>query len=211
MNTPNKYEDLTVSQFQQLETLKDKDLELIDMAIERLSILSGRTIEDLETETPKYIFSVLAQASYLTEPIHSMPLKGLIKIGGKEFMAITDISEITTAQHKDFNTILSNCGNDFVKCLPEILALIHKEKVGKEFKYIQDNHFENIEIFKQSKLSDSLGAVFFYSKCLNSSKEIMQSYLNQTSELIQAHMKVITEDVEFQDFLANGVGSTQLN
>jgi hypothetical protein len=45
MNIPKRYEDLTVSQFQELEALKNDDtLDKLDKSIKRLSILSGKSV-----------------------------------------------------------------------------------------------------------------------------------------------------------------------
>lgn len=210
MKLVTRYEDLTVNQYHALELLKSEEFDMdVFKAAKRLSILSDMTLDEVESKPATFIYDALIKCLALTVELTGMPLKESVKLEGKVFKPIVNIHEITTAQHKDFNSILEANGNNYILCLPELLAIIHKEKTVNGFEYVQSNHFENVEIFKRSKLEDTIGAVFFYSKCLKNSSEILTNCLRDSNKIINETMTEISEDKEFQDFLKNGAGNIQ--
>jgi len=211
MNIPKRYEDLTVSQFQELEALKNDDtLDKLDKSIKRLSILSGKSVEYIETLKPSLVYEKLLDAIFLIEPINSMASPESFTLAYKKFRYIKSIDQYTTAQQKDFTEILKANNNDYIACMPELMAICHQELTLFGWKYKPENHFKNVELFKQSKLKDSLGAVFFYSNCLKSYSVIIEDCLLKANEMIQAHAKTMMEDREFQTFLKGGDGNTRL-
>lgn len=209
MNIPKRYEDLTVEQFQQLELLKTEKLDKLDMACKRLSILTGKSIEYIESLSPSKVYDMLLGAAFLINPINQFPVAKSVRFGFHKFRYIKEIHEYTTAQQKDFTTILKNNGNDYIKCLPELMAICHHELTLKGWVYNSDNHFRNVEYFKKSKLKHTLGAVFFYSNCLKNYSEIIEGCLQQADKVIQELMTEVRDDLEFQTFLSSGVGNTQ--
>ena len=211
MNIPKRYEDLTVSQFQELEALKnDNSLSKKDKSTKRLSILSGKSIGYIESLSSKEKHEKLLDAIFLIEPINSMASPESFTLAYKKFRYIKSIDQYATAQQKDFTEILKANNNDYIACLPELMAICHQELTLFGWKYKPENHFKNVELFKQSKLKDSLGAVFFYSNCLKSYSEIIEGCLQQADKVIQEMMTEVQGDLEFQTFLNNGVGSTAL-
>ena len=210
MNIPKRYEDLTVEQFQQLELLKTEKLDKLDMACKRLSILTGKSIDYIESLSPSKVYDLLLNAAFLINPINQFPIAKSVRFGFHKFRYIKEIHEYTTAQQKDFTTILKNNGNDYIKCLPELMAICHHELTLKGWVYNSDNHFRNVEYFKKSKLKDTLGAVFFYSNCLKNYSEIIEGCLQQADKVIQELMTEVQADSEFQTFLNNGDGNTAL-
>ena len=210
MKIPKRYEDLTVEQFQQLEYLKNEKLDKLDMACKRLSILTGKSIDYIESLSPKKVYDLLLDAVFLIHPIVQFPIKKSVRFGFHKFRYIKEIHQYTTAQQKDFTTILKNNGNDYIKCLPELMAICHHELTLKGWLYNSDNHFRNVELFKQSKLKDSLGAVFFYSNCLKNYKRGIEVCSLAASKVIEDLMTEVRDDLEFQIFLNNGDGSTVL-
>ena len=209
MRIPKRYEDLTVEQFQQLELLKAEKLDKLDMACKRLSILTGKSIDYIESLSPSKVYDMLLDAAFLINPINQFPIAKSVRFGFHKFRYIKEIHQYTTAQQKDFTTILKNNGNDYIKCLPELMAICHHELTLKGWVYNSDNHFRNVEYFKKSKLKHTLGAVFFYSNCLKSYSETIEVCLQQADKVIQEAMTEIQGDSEFQIFLNSGVGSTQ--
>jgi len=211
MNIPKRYEDLTVQQFQELEALKSNtDLDTLDKAVKRLSILSGKDVDYIESLTATEIFNTLSDAVFLMSPIHEMPIHNHIVLGGVRFRYIKEIHEYNICQEKDWKEIVKMNGNDYIKCLPELMAICHQEYENKQWVYNSDNHKRNLELFKQSKLSESLGAVFFYSKSLTSYIKVLADYSKKVENQITEHYKMMMADQEFQTFLNVGDGSTQL-
>jgi hypothetical protein len=149
-------------------------------------------------------------ASFIHEPIKSIGLKKSTWLGFKKFKAITEIHDFTTAQHKDFTEIMKANDNNYIACLPNILAICHKELTLKGYVYNSDNHYKNAKIFSQAKIKDVLGSVFFYSKCLKSYSTIIENCLALHMKTIKEMLEEIENDKPFQDFLNTGGGSTQL-
>jgi len=208
MTIPKRYEDLTVEQFQQLELLKTEKLDKLDMACKRLSILTGKSIDYIESLSPTKVYDMLLGAAFLINPINQFPIAKSVRFGFHKFRYIKEIHQYTTAQQKDFTTILKNNGNDYIKCLPELMAICHHELTFKGWIYNSDNHFRNVEYFKKSKLKHTLGAVFFYSNCLKNYSEIIEDCLQQADKVIQEMMTEVQGDLEFQTFLNSGDGNT---
>ena len=76
--------------------------------------------------------------------------------------------------------------------------------------YNSNNHNRNVELFKQSKLSESLGAVFFYSKYLKTYTKAIQDCLAEQVKVIEEAKQMMMDDLEFQTFLNDGDGNTVL-
>ena len=211
MKVINRYEDLTVDQFQQLEYLKeDTTLDKLDSAIKRLSILSGKSIDYIESLNGTEVYNHLLSAVFLMLPITEMASPEQFKLGGKQFRYIKHIYEYNIAQEKDWKEILAANDNNYYKCLPELMAICHQEFENDKWVYNPNNHLENVELFKKSKLSESLGAVFFYSKCFKSYTETIKDCLTQTHLVMNEVNQMMMDDQDFQSFLKDGVGSTQL-
>lgn len=197
MKFPLDYKDVTVAQYEALQLLKQKSFDLyIDYIVAKLSILSGERIEEIEEYSPKEVYLWGSQTIYADIEMPNYDFKEVIKIGNKEFK-FTEV--LTVAQERDVT--------EFIKGkieLSRILAVIFKEKTKEGFKYISENHFENAKLFKQAKIKDISGAVFFYTK--NS-----KTYENNLLTSLELSMKPIKEieaemlnDKAFQDFLNNG-------
>jgi len=209
MKIPKRYEDLTVIQFQQLEDLKtNTSLDNLDKAVLRLSILSGKSVKEIEDLSPTKVYDVLMDAIYLTVPITQIVTPENITLGGIKFRYIKEIHEYNIAQEKDWKETIKNFDNNYFKCLPELMAICHQEYENGKWLYNSDNHQRNVEIFKNSKLSESLGAVFFYSNCLKSYTEIIAACLAEATKTIQEAQTTMSEDLEFQTFLKGGDGNT---
>lgn len=211
MKIPKRYEDLTVDQFQKLEELKTNDtLDKLDKAVLRLSILSGKSIKEIEDLTPTKVYNTLLDAIFLTQPITQIETPENIKLGGINFRYIKDIHPYNIAQEKDWKEMVRVNEGNYLKVLPELMAICHQEYENGKWVYNSDNHLRNVEIFRTSKLSESLGAVFFYSKILKSYTKAIQDCLAEQVKVIEEAKQMMTDDLEFQTFLNGGDGNTVL-
>ena len=210
MKIPKRYEDLTVEQFQKLEELKtNTSLDKLDRAVLRLSILSGKSIDYIESLNATLVYNTLMDAVFLTQPITQIETPKEIKLGGIKFRYIKEIHEYNIAQEKDWKEMVKNSDNNYINCLPELMAVCHQEYENGKWVYNSNNHQRNVELFRQSKLSESLGAVFFYSKTLKGYTKVLADSLVKATATIQEIQKEMMEDLEFQTFLKGGVGNTQ--
>ena len=211
MKIPKRYEDLTVEQFQKLEDLKLNDtLDNLDKAVLRLSILSGEAIEYIESLSPKKVYDYLLDAFFLTKPITDLICPDEIKIGGIKFRYIKDLYDYNICQEKDWKEMVRVNEGNYLKVLPELMAICHQEYENGKWLYNSNNHNRNVELFKQSKLSESLGAVFFYSKYLKTYTKAIQDCLAEATQTIEEAKQMMMDDLEFQTFLNDGDGNTQL-
>lgn len=210
MKIPKRYEDLTVEQFQKLEELKtNTSLDKLDRAVLRLSILSGKSIDYIESLNATLVYNTLMDAVFLTQPITQIETPKEVKLGGIKFRYIKEIHEYNIAQEKDWKEMVKNSDNNYINCLPELMAVCHQEYENGKWVYNSNNHQRNVELFRQSKLSESLGAVFFYSKTLKGYTKVLADSLVKATETIQEIQKEMMEDLEFQTFLKGGDGNTQ--
>jgi len=211
MKIPKQYEDLTVNQFQKLEELKTNDtLDKLDMAVLRLSILSGEDVDYIESLSPKQVYDYLLDAFFLTKPITELACPDEIKLGGVKFRYIKDLYDYNICQEKDWKEMVRVNEGNYLKVLPELMAICHQEYENGKWLYNSNNHNRNVELFKQSKLSESLGAVFFYSKYLKTYTKAIQDCLAEATQTIAEIQKQMTDDLEFQTFLNGGDGNTVL-
>ena len=211
MKIPKRYEDLTVDQFQKLEELKTNDtLDNLDKAVLRLSILSGQAIEQIESLSPKQVYDYLLDAFFLTKPITDLICPDEIKLGGIKFRYIKDLYDYNICQEKDWKEMVRVNEGNYLKVLPELMAICHQEYENGKWLYNSNNHNRNVELFKQSKLSESLGAVFFYSKYLKTYTKAIQDCLAEATQTIEEANQMMMEDLEFQTFLNDGDGNTVL-
>ena len=90
------------------------------------------------------------------------------------------------------------------------MAICHQELENGKWVYNSDNHTENVELFKNSKLSESLGAVFFYSKYFKTYTRAIQDCLADQIQVLKEAEQMMMADPEFQTFLKDGDGSIQL-
>ena len=211
MKIPKRYEDLTVDQFQKLEELKLNDtLDNLDKAVLRLSILSGEAIEHIESLSPKKVYDYLLDAFFLTKPITELICPDEIKIGGIKFRYIKDLYNYNICQEKDWKEMVRVNEGNYLKVLPELMAICHQEYENGKWLYNSNNHNRNVELFKQSKLSESLGAVFFYSKYLKTYTKAIQDCLAEQVKVIEEAKQMMLDDLEFQTFLNDGDGNTVL-
>jgi len=210
MKIPKRYEDLTVDQFQKLEELKTNDtLDKLDRAVLRLSILSGKSVEYIEALSATKVYDYLLEAIFLMQPITQIETPNEINLGGVKFRYIKEIHEYNIAQEKDWKEMVKNSDNNYINCLPELMAVCHQEYENGKWVYNSNNHQRNVDLFRHSKLSESLGAVFFYSKTLNAYTKVLADSLVKATGTIQEIQKEMTEDLEFQTFLNGGDGNTQ--
>ena len=210
MKIPKRYEDLTVDQFQKLEELKtNTSLDKLDRAVLRLSILSGKSVDYIESLNATLVYNTLMDAVFLTQPITQIETPKEVKLGGIKFRYIKEIHEYNIAQEKDWKEMVKNSDNNYINCLPELMAVCHEEYENGKWVYNSNNHQRNVELFRQSKLSESLGAVFFYSKTLKDYTKVLADSLVKATETIQEIQKEMMADLEFQTFLKDGDGNTQ--
>jgi hypothetical protein len=200
MNLPKRFEDLTLKQYIDLIELdKDLNLTVIEKAVKKLSILSGKAIEDIESLDFKKLFYYLAKVKFTNEPPENIAFKKSFIIGFRKYVATTNLQEMKPAQLIDFAAL-----QKANKPLNDLLAVMYKRS-GKEYDYKEHEKISK-ELLK-AKVSDCLGLVFFYLNFFKKCEPLIVQFLEKQQSIIKEGMKGIVTDKEFTSSLKTGDGN----
>jgi hypothetical protein len=197
MRCPKSYKKITVEQYQQVYPLIpnwDKT------KFQILSILSGKSIDYVESLELKILNHYLIRISFLRKPIEStLKIKydaaGLV--GGVEhdmkhsrfvfrkklFYGLRSVTEINTDQYRNLNDLL--IGSNEVEQLHNLAAICYRPAFRK---YNAAQHAEHAELFKKAKVSDIYPTVFFCSEVLINWNLNTPDYL-ESREIIRNHLQ----------------------
>jgi len=186
--------DLTIKQYIDLNEVDKSELEPLDKSITRISIVSGKSIDELEDMPINKLISMAGHSAYTIPETLSF---NNIRIGLSTYKPVLDLTVMSPAQFIDFNT-LSKLGRP----INELLAIIYVSKI-----YDPAKHAWLSEQMLKRKVSEVLGAVFFYTRFWKRCERIItQSLVSVTKDLTELVNEIQT-DKSFQDFLTNGDGS----
>ena len=191
-----RFEDLTVQQYISLAKLP-KDLEPLDKIANEMSIVSGKSLEEVELMDVNYIMSKIA---FLKEIPTDLDFKRKLRIGFKYYSPSVELTNISVNQMVDFYSLYKNEAQ-----LNELLAVIYRPSNRA---YHASNHSYVANKMLSKRIGDVLGAVFFSLRFYNQCEKLIQEYLLKNQELLAKTMDEIQNDKEFQDFLSSGGGST---
>ena len=191
-----RFEDLTVQQYISLSKLP-KDLEPLDKIANEMSIVTGKTLEEVELMDVNYIMSKIA---FLKQVPTNLDFKRKLRIGFKYYSPSVELTNISVNQMVDFYSLYKNEAP-----LNELLAVIYRPSNGA---YHASNHSYVANKMLSKRIGDVLGAVFFSLRFYNQCEKLIQEYLAKNQELLAQTMDEIQNDKEFQAFLNSGGGST---
>lgn len=192
----NNYKDLTIAKFQELHSVEWKGMEEIDMQVTMIAILNDMT-EDEVLMLPLTEYSKLAaQTAFLQNPpMPSRRTPNKIKINGREYVLVKDISEMSTGQYIDYNQYLTS--GDIDKFLPYILSCFLIPK-GKKY---GDYNIDDIvnEIKDNLSVEEALGISNFFMKRFRNSTEAMVLYLDWKMKRMQKKTKDETMKTKMEE------------
>jgi hypothetical protein len=191
-----RFEDLTVQQYISLAKLP-KDMEPLDKIANEMSIVTGKTLEEVELMDVNYIMSKIA---FLKQVPTNLDFKRKLRIGFKYYSPSVELTNISVNQMVDFYSLYKNEAQ-----LNELLAVIYRPSNGA---YHASNHSYVANKMLSKRIGDVLGAVFFSLRFYSQCEKLIQEYLAKNQELLAKTMDEIQNDKEFQDFLSSGGGST---
>lgn len=157
-----------------LDILEDDHTDDVSKRVAVLSILTGKTEDELET-MPIMQFAQLSSSSRFLEneiPTLSRPIKH-IKAGDYAFNVTTDVKRLSTAQYVDFNSFASDARHKLVEILSCFLipeGCSYNE--GYDIEDVQNCIRENLNVvdavaisaFFLSSLTQLLAAIQLYSQ-----------------------------------------------
>lgn len=212
MKVPYSFNDITLSQFMQWHKIKnDSTLELLDKNTHKLSILTGKSIDEIEPISNDKRVELLSKVTYMDYVPKDLKVCKRFRAGGFMLVPTMSLQEMKVNQFVDFQTILKHNELNYIACANELLAIMFKpiNFIGSTI-YRPSKHAKISELLLSAKAGDCLGLLFFYlrlwQKC---SPTILQS-LENGNKTISETMQEILNDKEFLDFLANGDGNITL-
>ena len=128
MKFPLDYKDVTVAQYEALQLLKQKSFDLhIDYIVEKLSILSGESIDSIEGYSPKEVYEWGFKTIYTDSDMPNYEYKEVIKLGNKEFK-FTEV--LTVSQERDVTEFIKGnaCGLDKSLTIKPCISFSYSKK-----------------------------------------------------------------------------------
>lgn len=179
------FNDFTVEQFQLWHKTIAEEQDIIDREVKLASILTGKSIEYLESIPYSVLKEVIKKVNKvsLTEP--STEVKRFVRVGRKVYSAILDAKELhglmSTSQFTAAKTYAANP----IENMDKLLALYYApyKLFGKP--KLAENQVKLAEDFKKVKVGDVYGAVFFYSVLWNQFAPILEDSLKEATKIME--------------------------
>ena len=120
----DNYNDLPIGKYIEISRIvRDDTLPEVDRQVRMLSILSGRTEDDI-LNAPVTDFAELSRtARFLERPPETKPeVRDIYEAGAFRLVAVRDARKMTAAQYIDFQTFGRDAGNNIVEMLSCLLV-----------------------------------------------------------------------------------------
>jgi hypothetical protein len=212
MKLPYCFEDMTLSQFMKLHELEqNKDIDPIDKQVSKLSILSGKSIDYIESLDYKEVKKALAKISYTSKVPKELRIPKRFRAGHLMLKPTMSLQEMKVNQLVDFYSLLKEANNDYIASANVLLATMFKPlSIFKKSVYSPENHAKISKLLLNAKVGDCLGLLFFYLYFWKKCEPIIVRCLKNNQQTIAEFLNEIQTDKEFLDFLNNGDGNTTL-
>ena len=209
MKLPYCFEYMTLAQFMKLHELEqNKDMDILDKQIAKLSILSGKSIEYIELLDYKIVKESLAKINYTSKAPKNLRIPKRFRVGTVMLSPTMSLQEMKVNQLVDFYSLLKAANNDYIGSANVLLATMFKPlSIFKKSVYSPENHAKISKLLLDAKVGDCLGLLFFYLDFWKRCEPIIVRCLTNNQQTIAEFLKEIQTDKEFQDFLSNGGGN----
>lgn len=197
----NSWNDVTFGEFVQLQQIIQSNIDESYMMSNIVSVLTGRTLQEIENLPLSYYKTLTSQLDFLNEKPQRNERKDTYTINGTEYVLKADITEITTGQYLDFTNYTKENPIDQTRILS--CFLIPK---GKE--YSDGYNIEKVFMdMNDLPLQDSLSIFFYlrlqsvalYQILIDYSKQEMKglktNQIQKQKELIQ-QMEILSRSME---------------
>lgn len=206
MRLPKSFNSITVEQYQDcyfiLKDLKpptpEDPFSDIDPWVTVISILSGKTIEEVNELPRRELSARIRQLDFILRPevLKEKPKKYLYS--GRIYRAILRADQLNNAQAIDIRTFMKPqegmSENDTVVLnAHKLLASIFLPLTWKGFKYDSKNHARRAADFKKAKMGDVYGTLFFYSILSMNLIKATEAYGLDQAKILQEHFREVEE------------------
>lgn len=213
MNLPANLGELTVEQFQGLTKLYNSDKDPLDVGVEAVSLLSGKSVEylskDVDYKDLAKCFNhvkTLISARSVNDLEQTTKFNPTIVVSGRIFKACM-ASDFNSAQFKACQYIdAKNLSKNWVDNLHLLLCAVWLpvNVFGKRKKYNGSKIEGQSKIMLKAKLKDVCGLLFFYSAVFEKLNPIIQMSLGEATKTIQDQMEEIMNNSEFLASVGHG-------
>lgn len=208
------YDALTLGKFAELEDARDKYDDDNRRNIAILSVLSGKSEDEL-LDLPFVVFrEMMDQAAFLRRAPRRVDVSKSYALGGWELVPVLDIRKMTTAQYIDYQTMAT----DADKRRAELLSCLI---VPKGCRYCDGYDVAEVQdaIRKYMPITSAWALLAFFLECsrrstsnmLTSSAKMLRKKMTATTGLTKIEMMTAVMDIEMAMIsLDGGVGSLTL-
>lgn len=198
MRLPRNFNKITIDQFQRCPELTVYSN--TDEWIEALSVLSGKSIAEIEDIDLRLLKKHIGKIGFLLNPKVNIRKKRYLILKGNLYRADFEANKINTAQGIDIKTFLKHDSKvtfeqHVIDVSHKLLACIYRKFNWKKlrFEYQGENHEEISNDFLSVKVGSVYGTLFFYSKVWESLMPILADYGEKAAKLISEMMKEAEE------------------
>jgi len=207
------YSELPINRYLDIKALVEEDLEPMDMQVKLLSILDGRSENELLNMGFQDFHALVQDSAFLMDqPVPSKKVPSKIIINKHTYEIKKDVSKFTTAQYIDFQTLTAKEDRD--KYLAYIMACFLIPE-GKRYNDGYDIGEVVQELGEYLSIQDAINVSFFFQrKYLNSINDTLiylefktKRMLRKTKdEKTKAQLKDALERMKgLRDLVQNGV------
>ncbi len=191
MNMPKSWNQVTLSQLYELDLLRQRtDLDAEEQMNQVLSVLSGTSIEDIESIPHNERIAIYSRMDWLGQYPNTKPKKRRFKIGGKTYRIVSNPANISAGEYATLQVIASD-GN-FIKHINQILACLLVEQERHWFGWedvrydksrsSEEFHRKSRIIMQELSVGQAYPYALFFSNLLPELLQASQSFFLKTME-----------------------------
>lgn len=204
MKIPKKVDKLTVVQYGRFIECERSNMDEIDKANKLLSIVTGKTLDEIESLDLSTLDFHYRKLSVLRASTPSGKINKVLWIKGKRFRLVKSERHLNTNQFTMWETHANNPIRNYNK-LAACIYLRHKPFTKPTFH--KDDFAEVAELFSTCTVGQLFGALFFCKVRLEKLKQTSQAYLSQAEIEIQNHTTAILNLLKDSGVSTDGIMS----
>ena len=156
------YSELPINRYLEIRDLVREDYEALDLQVKMLSILDGRSEDELLNMSFSDYSTLVQGTQFLMEPpVPSKKVPNKIIINNKVYQIQKDVTKFTTAQYIDYQTLTAKEDRD--KYFPYILACLLVPD-GKRYNDGYDIGEVASDIGQYFSIQDAVNVCFFFQR-----------------------------------------------
>ncbi len=191
MKYPKSWNQVTLSQLYELDLLRQRtDLDAEEQMNQVLSVLSGTSIEDIESIPHNERIAIYSRMDWLGQYPNKKPKNRRFKIGGKTYRIVSNPANISAGEYATLQVIASD-GN-FIKHINQILACLMVEQKRHWFGWedvrydksrsSEEFHRKSRIIMQELSVGQAYPYALFFSNLLPELLQASQSFFLKTME-----------------------------